>query len=70
VGINQRIFDGFGHGFVTDLMHWLHNWEVLCVHRASRYFLLFFKDSAHAQRIKSSCISALNCLIKTPLITL
>jgi len=50
VSINHRIFDGFGHGLVIDLMHWLLNWGVICMHRDSKYFLPLFKDTLHIYR--------------------
>ena len=43
VGINHCTFDGSGHGYVTDLMHWLLNEGVICVHRDPKYLLHFSK---------------------------
>jgi len=47
VGINHCTFDGFGHGYVTDLMLWLLNEGMVCVHRDPKYLLHIFKDSLH-----------------------
>ena len=64
VGINLCTFDGFGHGYVTDLMVWVLNKGMNCVHHDPKYLLHTFKIfSAQFQSIKSSCISIHNCHI-------
>ena len=47
VGINLCTFDGFGHGYVTDLMVWVLNKGMNCVHHGPKYLLHIFKDSLH-----------------------
>jgi len=47
VGINLCTFDGFGHGYVTDLMVWVLNQGVVCVLRDPKYLLHIFKDFLH-----------------------
>ena len=64
VGINLCTFDGFGHGYVTDLMVWVLNKNLSVCIVTLKMWCLFSKILCTKFRsIKSSCISSHKCHI-------